>query len=328
MKSDDIQRDHINSEINHHERQKELSSVIQKKYEKYVSDGNENDFNMLIGDVDSYCIFWIRKNLWKIGCYSDDNVMNILQEGRLAVWKILEQDKETNVLRDEFAPYVFKIYENKTMDAIRKIVRERVKYNFVSIDEKVGEKETPIIEYIPSNEDIDPALRNEQQLLFGGMFVLYCSSLVNAEVFPPMSLALYYARILPHLLHDINDSKGASAKWAFDHIGKRKIKELKTDSEDFMSTNVDNTLKWCLYFNERLLEIVPELGKKEQLKDIVYAEVYDKCKIEDWSEYMHKLCARKLFEAVYSDEKLSSLAEEYIGERDRLRKCVKKGKAK
>lgn len=54
----------------------------------------------------------------------------------------------------------------------------------------------------------------ESRNIFGIYLQRYCQAMTNAKAEPPRSLALYYARILPHVLHimygieTIPDSKG------------------------------------------------------------------------------------------------------------------------
>lgn len=95
------QREHIEELLLKSDRQKMKSSAIQHAYEKYYASGSDRDFENLIAELDSYCISWVRKQLWKTGCYSDENEHTAMQEGRIAAWKVIEEDKKVEILRSD-----------------------------------------------------------------------------------------------------------------------------------------------------------------------------------------------------------------------------------
>ena len=61
------------------------------------------------------------------------------------------------------------------------------------------------------------------------------------------------------------------------------------------------------------------------IKDVVYTEVYDKGKIEDWADYMHKVAAKTFMYMLLEDAELLELAEEYITHDDTLYRYIRKG---
>ena len=53
--------------------------------------------------------------------------------------------------------------------------------------------------------------------------------------------------------------------------------------------------------------------------------MYDKGKIEDWADYMHKVAAKTFMYMLLEDAELLELAEEYITHDDTLYRYIRKG---
>ena len=57
------QRDWVNNLLLKSEARKRQSEAIQAAYEKYYASRSDADFGILIKELDSYCISWVRKQL-------------------------------------------------------------------------------------------------------------------------------------------------------------------------------------------------------------------------------------------------------------------------
>lgn len=118
----------------------------------------------------------------------------------------------------------------------------------------------------------------------------------------------------------------------------RTIGWLKADSEGYLCNEVDKTLRWGEKFCRQLQEKTEADKRADQkketdkkpvvLKDVVYTEIYNKGKIEDWAEYMHKTATEDFVHRMSKDAQLLELAEEYITHDDALYKIIGKGEAK
>lgn len=320
------QKEYITKLLERSEEKKKKSLVIQEIYERYIVQEKEYDFETLLKEIDLYCISWVRKQLWKTGCYSEDTEHTAMQESRFAVWKIIEENRKAKTPRDNFAYYAFGIYKHKVIDEIRKFETNRKKYDIYSLNEPVGDSGKTIEDKIQSVQFDDYIKRTEQRRLYSKIFVMYCQSFLESTTFPPRSLALFYARVLPHLEGAIPETKGASAKWAYEHMGNRDINSLKEDSEKYLQVNIDRKLCWCDGFACKLSETVTKNGKDEVLGKIVYTATYNKGKIEDWADNMHKVTTKKTMMLVVNDAELMELAEEYISNDDALYKLLERGK--
>ncbi|MBR5800860.1 MAG: hypothetical protein IKY23_12460 [Lachnospiraceae bacterium] len=320
------QKKHIDEIIRRADLQKVRSERIQMLYEKYVNYGLETDFEMLLTELDSYCIPWVRKQLWKTGCFSDENENTALQESRLAAWQIIEKDRKSATCRGDFAYYVFGVYKHKVMNEIRKFSSHRNKVDIHSFFEVIGDNNQALGEKIPAKPvDYDRCME-EQRALYERIFITYCRVFMESATFPPRILALYYARVLPHLKEEIPDTKATSAKWAYEYMGKSTIDELRFDSENYLCHYVDNSLHWCDAFILQLSEEVTEGGITDILKNLVYTEVYSKGKIEDWADYMHKASIKGAMEKIVRDCELLEMGKEYINKSDTLYKFLRKEK--
>ena len=146
--------------------------------------------------------------------------------------------------------------------------------------------------------------------------------------------ALYYARILPHVLYimygieTIPDSKGASAAWAFEHMQEKTMEILGEQSEEEMQEWLYDSLRWSENFwNQMDLEIYVN-SERKLLKDVVYTEVYDQRRIDDWSESMHKTVTELAHREIKKDKRLANWAVDHIVESDKTYNLFKGGRKK
>lgn len=318
------QSEHIDHLIKISKERSDQVEKIQIAYRKYLG-GNDDDFEKLVVLLDTYCLPWVRKQLWKTGCYSDENEHTALQEAKIAVWENILKDRAAGSEKGSFAYYAFRIYQNKTRDIVRKVSRERAKLDICSMEEPIGEDRKTVGDTLPA---ADIKTIDEMRQMYDRLFRVYCEGFLTSKAFPPRILALYYARVLPHLICAIPDTKAASAKWAFERMGSRTMWELKEDSENELQKNVDAYLCWCE-------EFICQLNKESNigdtpctLKNIVYTAVYTKGKIEDWADSMHKTTVKAVMHLLSENKELLSQIEEYISQGDVLYRFFKGGKSR
>lgn len=174
----------------------------------------------------------------------------------------------------------------------------------------------------------------ESRNIFGIYLQKYCQAMTNAKAEPPRALALYYARILPHVLYimygieTIPDSKGASAAWAFEHMQEKTMEILGEQSGKKKCRN------GCMIRcdDRRILEQMDlEIyvnSERKLLKDVVYTEVYDQRRIDDWSESMHKTVTELAHREIKKDKRLANWAVDHIVESDKTYNLFKGGRKK
>lgn len=121
----------------------------------------------------------------------------------------------------------------------------------------------------------------------------------------------------------------ATAKLAFEGMKDKTIKTLgKTSKEEIMKKLISHTLCWCDSFWDQLELPVYISNEKMILKDVIYTSVYNKGKIEDWSESMHKTVVKATFKEALKDPKLVELETDYISDRDKISYLIKGGRDK
>ncbi len=310
--------EHIGGLIRKSEIKEKQHSEIQDAYEAYFRNGSDADFEALIHVLDDCCKSYVRTKLKMSGCYSYETEQDIMQESRIGVWKLLEKERSGKSISKNFASYAFVIYKNKTLDEIRKCFGSKKKMPAVSLSETIGQDGVEIGDTIPGKKDMDPVDLAEQRELFRTIFLYYCRSFLETKNFPASPLALYYARVMPHLIDMVSENIATSAKWAFGYIGEMKIDEMKTESESFLADHVEKTLRWGEEFVRQMDDLIDVNGDKVRVRDIVYTQNYDQRKIADWSEYMHKNCVKNSYRMIMADKRILGLAVEYISHRDAL----------
>ena len=311
--TEEKQSAHIDSLLNRSDKRVQLIKKIQNIYEKYGQSIDNSAFTELIGllEREDFCLGWIRTNLWRTDCYSEDNEHDVLQDARIVIWQSILDGRAV----DNFAYYAFGVYKIKTLDLIRKVSKNRAKIPLISIDKPIGDdgKQT-IGDTIPA-QFYDPFEEDEKRKLYSEVFRYYCFAFMNSDAYPPRCLALFYARVLPHLLEEIPYTKAASAKWAFERMGTQSVANLTHDSEKIIQKDITRDLAW---------------GQSVVLREVIYTTVYDKGKIEDWADYMHKATRKDAVKLIRSDKDLLDVVKAYVSSDSILKKFfnIKEGNSR
>lgn len=324
----------------HSESNNDVFHKAQKLYEQYYATNNENLFTQLIAITDTVYGKRTRNLLKQNGCYSDESEHTAMQEARIAIWERVRKCRENGQPDPDFIRCCKGIYYHKAMDAVRRQNTYRRRFSDeigqapLSLDASLPESGKSLgdtIEDTKSSPEISLSLE-EQRWVFNSLFLLYCQTLVTTKAEPPRELALYYARILPHVLHinheieTIPEEKMASAKWAYEHMKGLTMQTLGKKSECEMKKLIDQALKWQETFWQQLEQTVYINTEKKFLKDVIYTDVYGKGKIEDWSESMHKTIVKEAYKIAMNDPKLVESATEYISDRDKIYCLIKGGR--
>ena len=324
----DVKREeHIDLLLGDSDKRQTLIDKIQDTYEKYRQGGDEFVFEELLRllEREDFCKKWIRTQLWRTGCYSEDNEHDVLQDSRIAIWQSILNGK----VADNFAYYAFGIYKIKTLDLIRKVSKNRAKANLVSLDDSIGESGQTLGDMIPG-EQPDYGELEEKRNLYIEVFRIYCCSFTNTNAFAPRCLALFYARVLSHLLKEIPDSKATSAKWAFERMGNLSVGNLTNDSEKIMQEDINSELAWGPLYVGQLDDVIDTTGRGTFLRNIIYTDTYDKGKIEDWSDSMHKTTVRAARKEIAKNPDLVDGVETYVSSESVLMNLLstKEGKSR
>lgn len=334
------QKDHIS--LLQQQRKKAVSSAtneINKKYEKYVQGDDE-----LLGDViealDKKYRGMVAHQLYIAGCYDDENEHTAMQEARMAVWTMLLKARAEQRVELAFSEICKGIYYHKVMDVVRKVLTKNKRFGGVSsIDAELPSENGTVESLIedPAHNGNRPEIvleDAEKRKFFDGAFEMYCKALTDSDAEPPRCLALYYARILPHVLQiyfnveTIPDTKASSPKWAMEKMGKRDIGTLGIESETQLRSYVSKALSWCDDFQSQLNEKVSTSSGMQVMRSIIYVDQYDEKQTGHMADYMHKVVAKAWLRMMKQNSAMIENAIEYTKESDKISKVVKGGRGR
>lgn len=325
--TDAKREEHIDLLLGDSDKRQILIDKIQDTYEKYRQNMDESVFEELLRllEREDFCKKWIRTQLWRTGCYSEDNEHDVLQDSRIAIWQSILNGK----VADNFAYYAFGIYKIKTLDLIRKVSKNRAKVNTVSLDDPIGDGNQTIADTIPGTQP-NYGESDDKRKLYVEVFRIYCKSITNTNAFVPRCLALFYARVLSHLLEEIPDSKATSAKWAFERMRNLSVGNLTDDSEKIMQEDIDSKLAWGPLYVGQLDDIIDATGRGTILRKIIYTDTYDKGKIEDWADSMHNTTVKVARKEIAENSELVDGIETYVSSESALMSLLstKEGKSR
>lgn len=311
------QNEHIEAQKEASSKWARLEKQITHCCEAYLKEGDLDSFSALSKAVNEYC----RGVVWTILQKSED-VDDAMQIGQIAVLEALENK---TIGSDGLAYFARCVYKNKALDMARKNARERKKMWSIDQQPEDGDGDRQSID-IPGGGDPGTTMEDDlKRRLCDALVKKYCLALTASTAYPPRSLALYYGRLLPHILQvdynekTIPDSKATSATWAYERMEGRTIGALGEDSERGLQAMVEASLHWCSAFYEQLEKPVVTPDKTMPLKEAVYTDLYGKEKIEDWADYMHKAVLKDAARTVLAEPEMVRLMREYIQERDMRR---------
>lgn len=304
--------------------------ICREAYKKYTDNNKELVFEELLSSLDDYCTGWVQKQLRIVGRYSYQSEAAILENAHIAVWNSILKDIKNDIVKDYFPKYAFGIYKICAKSFLR--IEKKISTKEVPLDAPVddgGDDGRSYADLFTGNKGADNEYENaEKRELYDKLFRVYCRGFMETNAFPPRPLALYYARVLPHLLNDISEKKAASAKWAYKRMESKLVSELSEDSERSIKVLIDEKLKWCDDFMQQLDELTTVGTKQVYLRDLVYTNAYKENKIEDWADSMHKTAVKTAMGIMTEEEDLLTLARTYISEEDVLYRMIKGGKRK
>ena len=306
----------------------------QELYERYFISNAEADFEEMITVLDSIYKNRVKSELREKGCCDKENYEDAMQEARQGIWTRIKKQRETGELHKEFSQYCGGIYTYKAVDIAKKKNSYEVVYLDANLPDSDGTYGELAADPNKKNRAESEVFAEESRNIFGIYLQKYCQAMTNTKAEPPRALALYYARILPHVLHimygieTIPDSKGASAAWAFEHMQEKTMEILGEQSEEEMQELMYDSLQWSEHFWKQMQLEIYINSERMFLKDVVYTEVYDQRKIDDWSESMHKTVTELAHRESKKDKRLVDWAVDHIVESDKTYNLFKGGRKK
>ena len=144
--------------------------------------------------------------------------------------------------------------------------------------------------------------------------LIYVKAFLSLEVPPQSSLALFYARLLPHIRGSVDDNKTTSVSEAFRVMGKKTVETLADESEREIKETFLKSLGWSKYFRTHLDDEMMTVTGNVPLRKIVYTEKFTTSETEHRSTAVHKSCVKKVSEIVSQNKEIIKNAEDFIPE--------------
>lgn len=315
---------HIQNYVQRSKEQLERMQKIEELYYEYVINKCDEVIDRLMQLIGEQCKYRIIKILLSKNCFSQELLSDIMQEGGEGICKRLKEDRNKGEIKENICGYAFNIYRHKIEDAGRKYYQDAKIYgcSLEELTEQTGEKIKNHNSSVYMEIDDDAREKSE---VYGRAFRLYCEAMLNQPAKPTRGLSLYFARVLPHLWQTIPDTKGMSAKWAFEHIKGRTMQSLKDESEQTLLEELGKGFKWCDKFVQQMEAPATSLGQKCCFKDIVYTQFYDRTKMEKWAEDMHRVVSQETSKLIKKDSELQAEIKKYNLERYQYIQILLKG---
>lgn len=287
-------------------------------YDRYMQSGNIEDANMFIKYISRYCTGEVCRILISKGCYSKENIEDIIQEGSISSWKNLKEDYDEKTQVNHVIALYRTIYRTKALDFVRKKVSEQVKYKPVSI-EKNDESEWKT-DILPPDKSIDDIYdEKECREVIMNIITMYCEALVADYKIPQRNLALFYSKILYHLECG-EGSYLSSPKWAITRMGQMKVCELKDESNQVFTKEIRKGLCWSENYINAIGSVCAETGLEIPFNNVIYTSAFSKERIENLSENMHNVLVKNVAKRLKENRVESERCIEYVRNMSAFRK--------
>ena len=179
--------------------------------------------------------------------------------------------------------------------------------------EKPNEDGTTLADNIESDSHYEPWDDARRQFAATAVLI-YVKAFLSLEVPPQSSLALFYARLLPHIRGSVDDNKTTSVSEAFRVMGKKTVETLADESEREIKETFLKSLGWSKYFRTHLDDEMMTVTGNVPLRKIVYTEKFTTSETEHRSTAVHKSCVKKVSEIVMQNKEIIKNAEDFIPE--------------
>lgn len=316
-------------------RWKKLGEDIYRDYVEYYETRSDSAYYRLYPEMKEYYGPKVRKILIIGCCYSEANFKDAFQECMKAVFESILKDIAKGELRTFFLASCMRIIINQSITFVRKYgvggrkkpgepeggdkpeekakKPKKPKANpalTTSLDETKDEGSAPKLE-IPT-VDINLPEFHEGKKVYGYLLHLYIKEFTELKAFPPTLLALFYADILPHMLHSLKDYKQSSSKQAFGLMQSKTVWQLAAEAEDIMKSCFGSDIHWSAHFTDALGKPSKKIPAGFKLGDVVFTKVFTKKQTDHWASYVHRKVVDSVRKTILNDNALYELVSQYV----------------
>ena len=296
----------ITNEIEKAKTRREQTKELEKAYAKFIQTRSKSDYDDLMSKTNKYCASWVYRHTSGVLISFGLNAEDILQEGSMQVVRWLQQPHDYNE-NFHYAPWVMRVYQNKLTDLIRDAKPRTNMIDYRTISEDTLDDQATI-----QAKYEDDYWKNEKRIVSSIVIKMYCKATMELKENPEQLLALCYARIFPHMIGDIIDTKAVSPKYAIQKMGQKSIDSLSIESQNILIQNIDKTLHWSEYFRQKLDEPVEFTSEKKRLGDLIYTIVFTASNIQYWATQLHPKVGGAAARLIAQDRVLFQLISDHL----------------
>lgn len=224
-------KQHINAVIKRSDAMRETERDIRSAYEEFMEKGDEETRKVLHETIMVFCNTKVRRLAHNAGGkVSPEDVEDVVNESCLAMLEGLEKRRSENKYIENIMGFISIVCSNKFADRQRELYKLKdpeTGEGYIPISlETPREDGTTLGSNIGGNPHYEPW--DDARRQFAAMAVLiYVKAFLSLEVPPQSSLALFYARLLPHIRGSVDDNKTTSVSEAFRVMGKKTVEPLR-----------------------------------------------------------------------------------------------------
>lgn len=311
-------KQHINAVIKRSDAMRKTERDIRSAYEEFMEKGDEETRKVLHETIMVFCNAKVRRLAHNAGGkVSPEDVEDVVNESCLAMLEGLDKHRSENKYIENIMGYISNVCRNQLANLQRKRFKLRdpeTGEGYIPISlETPREDGTTLGSNIGGNSHYEPWDDARRQFAATAVLI-YVKAFLSLEVPPQSSLALFYARLLPHIRGSVDDNKTTSVSEAFRVMGKKTVETLADESEREIKEAFLKSLGWSKYFRTHLDDEMMTVTGNVPLRKIVYTEKFTTSETEHRSTAVHKGCVKKVSEIVMQNKELIKSAEDFIPE--------------
>lgn len=311
-------KQHINAINARSDAMRKTELDIRSAYKEFVEKGDEETRKVLHEKIMVFCNVKVRRLAYNAGGkVSPEDVQDVVNESCLAMMEELDKHRLEDKYIENIMGYISNVCRNQFANLRRTRSKlghpETGKGYFLIPLETPNEDGTTLADNIESDSHYKPWDDARRQFAATALLI-YVKAFLSLEVPPQSSLALFYARLLPHIRDSVDDNKTTSVSEAFRVMGKKTVETLADESERAIRETFLKSLGWSKHFRIHLDDEIATVTGDVPLRKIVYTEKFTTSETEHWSTAVHKRCVKKVSEIVRQKKEIIENAEDFIPE--------------
>lgn len=311
-------KQHINAVIKRSDAMRKTERDIRSAYEEFMEKGDIETRDFLIEKIMTFCRMKVKRLAYHTEAkVKQADIEDVVSISCKAMLEGLDKHRSENKHIENIMGYISNVCRNQFANLQRERFNLRdpeTGEGYIPISlETPREDGTTLADNIESDSHYEPWDDARRQFAATALLI-YVKAFLSLEVPPQSSLAMFYARLLPHIRGSVDDNKTTSVSEAFRVMGKKTVETLADESEREIKEAFLKSLGWSEYFRTHLDDEMMTVTGNVPLRKIVYTEKFTTSETEHRSTAVHKSCVKKVSEIVSQNKELIKSAEDFIPE--------------